>query len=359
MGTITQQPEHGAEENRMTCKLPISIVRLTAALVVGGGLLSGLSARAQTNVNFRRPGLLPSKQQTQRQNAGLTSQTSSYTYTLFDFPGSLSSLPLGTAVSGKSSKIEAVGCYGAAANAGTSFLMHYTAGKTATTESYQEIVVPGSANDDCADGVNKAGTIVGEYTDSSNVTHGWELSGTTFSTINVPFQGAIDTYPEGINDSGEVVGGWDGGSAIGGGFTLINGTYTSITYPGTGPNSTEVFAVNNKGDLGGYYEDSSGIYHGMLDIGGVFSTIDPPGSIETTIQGLDDNDNAAGWFCTTTECEHNLVGAQGFLYSGGNFTIYNFPGANATALVGINHAGVLLGTYIDVAGNYHGFLATP
>ena len=326
-----------------------------AAFCVLVGLMMSSSGQAQSNLNIRRAARLRS-QPTAKLDT-LNSPATSYAYTLFDFPGSLSTFAAGTVVSGKSSKIEVVGCYNAV-DAETSFLMHYTAGKKATAESYQKIVVPGSANDDCANGVNKDGTIVGLYVDASGIYHGWQLTGATFSTINVPFQGAVDTVPNAINDSGEIVGNWDGGNTTGAGFTLINGTYTSILYPGT--SFTDVWTVNSKGDLGGDYYDANNVLHGMTDIAGVFSTLDPPGSIYTFIQGLDDHDNAVGWFCTTTECEHyGNPGEQGFLYSGGNFTIFNYPGAVATYLLGINNAGVLLGIYTDAAGNDHGFLATP
>jgi hypothetical protein len=172
------------------------------------------------------------------------------------------------------------------------------------------------------------------------------------------FRGAVATWANGINDSGEIAGLWyTSGGSNGQGFTLMDGTYTSINYPGS--DYTQVWAINNKGDLGGDYTDASGIPHGMIDVGGVFSTVDPPGSIYTYIQGLDDHGNAVGWFCTSNECTHKGVGTQGFLYSGGTFTVFNFPGSIATFLQGINDAGVLLGIYVDAAGNGHGFLATP
>jgi hypothetical protein len=326
-------------------------------------LMLSSSGQAQSNFNLRRPGGLPTQQAAAKQNARLTQPETSYTYTLFDFPGTLSTFSAGTEVSGKVSKLAVVGCYEGTAGEqpASNFLMRYTVGKTKTTESYESIAVPGAEQGafQCATSVNKSGTIVGLYTDASGNYEGWELIGTTFSSINVPFQGAVSTWPSNINDSGEIAGDWFNGDSYAQGFTLVNGTYTSINYPGAV--YTDVWAVNNKGDLAGDYFDSpSGVNHGMTDIGGVFTTLDPPGSIYTFIQGLDDHDNAVGWFCTTTECEHaGGGGEQGFLYSGGNFTIFNFPGAVSTYLLGISNAGVLVGYYQDVAGNFHGFLATP
>jgi hypothetical protein len=158
------------------------------------GLTMSSSGQAQSNFNFPRPGGgLPAQQATAKQNAVLTSPETSYTYTLFDFPGTLSSGPNGIVVSGKSSKLEIVGGYGGPLQGIStgSFRMHYTVGKTTTSESYQNIAIPGAPAGafQGADGVNKAGTIVGVYSDASGNEHGWRLTGTTFSTFDVPFQG--------------------------------------------------------------------------------------------------------------------------------------------------------------------------
>jgi hypothetical protein len=151
------------------------------------GLMLISSGHAQNKFNFRRPDGLPSQQATAKQNTALTQPETSYTYTLFDFPGNLSSAPNGTVVSGKSKKLEIAGEYiGSGDEVSTgSYLMHYTVGKIATTESYRNIAVLGAAAGafQAAHGVNKSGIIVGTYTDASGIQHGWELNGTAFSTI--------------------------------------------------------------------------------------------------------------------------------------------------------------------------------
>jgi hypothetical protein len=53
-------------------------------------------------------------------------------------------------------------------------------------------------------GIDPAGTIEGIYIDASNVTHGFQFSGETFTTIDVP--GASATLPSAINPAGEIVG---------------------------------------------------------------------------------------------------------------------------------------------------------
>jgi probable HAF family extracellular repeat protein len=53
-------------------------------------------------------------------------------------------------------------------------------------------------------GVNDAGAVVGEYTDSSGRNHGFLWQGGSFTPIDVP--GAVHTVASGVNDAGAVVG---------------------------------------------------------------------------------------------------------------------------------------------------------
>ena len=282
---------------------------------------------------------------------------STYTYTLFDFPGTFYTFGTAINVHGSSSKLKVVGGYGNAPLLGNdSFLMDMTEHKAVTTEAYQTINVPG-APEQSAFGVNEAGQIVGEYVDSSGIYHGWELSGGTFTTIDVPFSGASGTGANGINDSGEIVGGWDGSGTSQHGFTLIGGTYTSFDYPGA--IQTNAWSLNNKGDIVGYWVDTSGVLHGFLLSGGTYASFDPPGSVWTVPTGIDDAGDIVGGYCTTAECVEDLNGVQGFLLSQGTFATFTIPGATGTALAAINDQGVILGGYYDVAGFQHGFLAVP
>jgi probable HAF family extracellular repeat protein len=55
-------------------------------------------------------------------------------------------------------------------------------------------------------GINDVGAIVGGYTDSSDVDHGFLWQGGSFTPIDVP--GAVHTVAFGVNDAGAVVGGY-------------------------------------------------------------------------------------------------------------------------------------------------------
>ncbi len=280
---------------------------------------------------------------------------SSYTYTIFDFPGTFYTFGVALNVGATTPEIEIVGGYGDAPLLGyDSFLMYESQGKPTVTESYKNVTFPKDP-EQCAFGVNDAGQIVGEYVDSSGVYHGWELKGTKFTTIDVP--GATGTGANGINDSGEIAGGWDGSGDSQHGFTLISGTYTSFDYPGAA--ATWAWSLNNNGDIVGYWVDGSGEFHGFVLSGGTYTSLDPPGSVWTIPSGIDDAGDVVGAYCTTAECIDTLDGMQGFLWSGGVFTTFTIAGATGTALEAINDKGVILGGYYDVAGFQHGFLAVP
>ena len=52
----------------------------------------------------------------------------------------------------------------------------------------------------------------------------------------------------------------------------------------------------------------------------------------------------------------NSRNQHGFLFSDGNYTSIDYPGANSTSDTGINNAGRLVGMYVDSSLNQHGFL---
>jgi hypothetical protein len=281
----------------------------------------------------------------------------SYSYTLFDFPGTFYTFGLAMNVGATVPKIEIVGGYGDAPDlANESFVMYAKQGKKVSTESYKSVDFP-KVPEQAAFGVNDAGQIVGDYIDSAGGYHGWKLTGGKFSTIDVPFAGAAATGANGINDSGEIAGGWDGSGVTQHGFTLIGTSYTSFDYPGAV--ATWAWSLNNKGDIVGYYAVTDNVLHGFVLSGGTYTSLDPPGSVWTVPTGIDDAGDVVGGYCTTSECIDDLDGVQGFLWSGGVFTTFTIPGATGTALSAINDNGVILGAYYDVAGFEHGFLAVP
>jgi hypothetical protein len=279
--------------------------------------------------------------------------SSSYNFTLLNYPGTLATSGAAINKGATTSKVELVGGYGTETASG--FLARVSGTKN-LIETYQTVNVP-HAIQTFAEGVNDLGHIVGQYQDSSGAWHGYEESGSKFTEINVPFAGTTGTFAVSINNSGEIVGLYNLGSGGGYGFTLIAGTYTSINYPGA--TTATVSDVNNNGDIVGEYSDTSGTVHGYLLSGGTYTSIDFPGATWTSAYGINDAGDIVGSYCTTSECISTQEGSQGFLLSGGTFTTIAVPNEPVTAVLDINNAGVIVGFYEDAAGVIEGFMATP
>jgi hypothetical protein len=109
-------------------------------------------------------------------------------------------------------------------------------------------------------GINNAGTVVGVYKDSSNVSHSFIDMGGSYTTIDDPAANAGTTQATGINNPGVVVGNYVSGSTYHGFERSSGGVFTSISYPGANTTGTLVFGVNDAGDLAGQFSVSGGQY---------------------------------------------------------------------------------------------------
>jgi len=134
-------------------------------------------------------------------------------------------------------------------------------------------------------------------------------------------------------------------------FTDVHANKTAL--------ETDTFAVNNSGMIAGDYVDSSNVQHGMILAGTKLTTIDHANCVTSggydagaiAFYGINSEGAASGW-CTSTK-----TGVyQGFVYSGGKFTVIKFPKSNATQAIGINDKGDVVGLYLDSSGVQHGFV---
>jgi len=338
--------------------VPVTHFALSFALL--GLLPMAPPCRAQGNLpGLRRSHRQPfSASQAAAQAAeAVPAGSPTYTFTLINFPGAPDTLAEAINSGAKASDEQIVGAYGPGVQdlGGDGFLLRIKRSTGAVSETFQTVDFSGGSTQ-TAGGVNDSGQIVGHYSDSLGVFHGYELSGGTYTTINVSFSGAVDTFPYGIDNAGDIVGCWSRSGNTAGGFELSGGTYTQLQFPGgTG---TCGHAINNKGDITGYYDDTSGA-HGFVLSAGIYTSIDVPGAVETIAGGINDAGDIVGTYCTTSACIAALDGAQGFLLSKGVFSTINVPGASATAPISISDKGILVGWYADCAGITHSFIATP
>src|SRR5207302_440744 len=92
--------------------------------------------------------------------------------------------------------------------------------------------------------------------------HGFLLSGGSYTTLDVPVPGASQTTAGGINPRGDIVGTYVDSSGHSHGFLLSGGSYTTLDVPGA--TFTVAVGVNPRGDIVGFYYDSHFQQHGFL-----------------------------------------------------------------------------------------------
>ncbi len=200
-------------------------------------------------------------------------------------------------------------------------------------------------------GINNSRTVCGDYASSDGNSHGFFLSGGTFTEYDVP--GAVSTSVLGINDVADFTGSFSYGSGIFQGFVSVGRTITSFSVPGA--LQTLAYEINNSNELVvGYYIDSSGIVHGYYRdaTGTLHFPIDPSGSTATVLFGLNDKNWVVGRYGDSSGATHGL-----FFVPPNRFFTFDYPGSTFTSLNGINAQGIIVGRYVDASGIAHGFIA--
>ena len=209
----------------------------------------------------------------------------------------------------------------------------YSGGSTYTT-----IDDPSGIGTTIAAGINDAGQIVGGYTDSSGVKHGFLYSGGTYTTLDDPL-GTKGTAAVGINDVGQVVGEYFDSSGMQHGFLYSGGVYTTID-DALGTEGTEALGINVAGQIVGYYVDSSGMQHGFLA-----TPPTSPTSVQQEVLGL----YAALYNRAADFPSYSFwVGIDGQQPDSGGVTVAN---ASTTAVT-LNDAGVLGQAFVNTQSTY-------
>ena len=248
-----------------------------------------------------------------------------------------------------------------------------------------------------AQGINAEATIVGSFDDGSG-THGFVLREGKFTAMDVP--SAASTQARGINAREEIVGYYLGEDGSLHGFLFYRGQFQTIDFPAS--SETRAEGINDAGVISGEYVDSAGNEHGYLMRDGKFQTFDVPASFSTDIWMVADDGAFVGdfsdeftvrgflknrrdpvltldfpgavatalrWINERDEVvgrwDDNSIALQipcttqchGFFWSERRFISIDVPGALSTVALGINNRGHIVGTYIDAAGNQHGYKA--
>ena len=125
-------------------------------------------------------------------------------------------------------------------------------------------------------GITANGTVVGGYSDSNNVDHGWlrNPDGTTMSFADPSAVYGTDAY--GVNNAGVITGLFVDTSGAHGFLRTPSGTYTSFDVPGAA--DTAGNAINAGGSVAGYYADADFNLFGFVrEPQGTITTFNIPG----------------------------------------------------------------------------------
>ncbi len=183
-------------------------------------------------------------------------------------------------------------------------------------------------------------------------------SGGVFTNVTPPpsyqinFSNAVD-----LNDAGQIVGSWELSSGNEQGYELSGGTYTTIDiqpFPGT---ATFPEDINSSGVVVGVYTPFpvAPPASGFEDIGGVITDITDPGQLTTAPLAINDSGEIVGLVSN----DPDQVTAEGFVDIAGNLTTFTAPGAISTDLYGVNDQGQIVGFATEADGTGYSFLLTP
>ena len=135
------------------------------------------------------------------------------------------------------------------------------------------------------EGINKWSSIVGWYTDSNGIAHGFKRwsNGSGFR-LNYPAhftQTNSGTFPTAINDHGTIVGFTQ---LPFNGFIYRGGEFATLNYPAA--NGTNVMGISNAGVIIGNASFPNGTATAFLYKDGTFKTISPPNTTGSFVTGM-------------------------------------------------------------------------
>jgi hypothetical protein len=285
--------------------------------------------------------------------------TLSYTFTTFDFSGSILTKVYGVNDSG-----ELVGYYQTAPGGAFNGFMGQIGGSSSTLNE-------SAFTNTFVTGINDSGQIVGCVGTcggpAAQANETFLYNGTSFTVFNPSFANTTNVKSQGagINGSGLIVGSYTGTlSGVTGthGYVDNAGTYSSFSDPNNA-NGTLVGGVNNLGQIVGFYL-LSGVAHGYQTSTSLTSFTDlfDSADAQTFTLGIDSAGDVAGYVKDSTNGINHLA-----ILSSGAWTVFDEPNAgiavdgslNGSQILGISPDGTkIVGDYQDLNGNTHGFYAT-
>jgi hypothetical protein len=91
-----------------------------------------------------------------------------------------------------------------------------------------------------------------------------------------------------------------------------------------------------------------------------YAAINVPGATQTEARGINNNGEIVGFYKTTTCQDYDIkvpsCPTKGFKYVNGSYIKLMVPNSTATAIMGVNDLGDLVGFYTKADGSKHGFI---
>ena len=167
----------------------------------------------------------------------------------------------------------------------------------------------------------------------------------------IDFPGASQTQVFGFNDNGTIVGNYTDTQGVVHAFVYRGGSYKTIDHSDSVENGFS--GINNDERIAGYYIGSDQRYHGFVLVDSVYDYVSFPGALDTVAWDVNDFGDVVGGFDFT---DQNTVIA--FVDHHGSYTSFEDPVAppGASQADALNDHGQIVGVYVDVDGNVHGFL---
>jgi hypothetical protein len=194
-------------------------------------------------------------------------------------------------------------------------------------------------------------SVVGFYTSSKTGNPvGFVYKAGKFKDIVGP-TGAVFVYGAAINDSGAIVGYYSDSAGVFHGYLLKNGKYKTLNVPGAA--DTFATGINTTGIISLYWLNASGVYESSIYNGKTYKTINVPGAADSFALDL----NAAG--DVTYEWQDTANNIHGALLHAAKYYKFNYPKAADTYGGGINDKNEIVGGYgSSSSGPWSAFQAT-
>lgn len=153
-------------------------------------------------------------------------------------------------------------------------------------------------------GINNAGHLVGTFGSNAQPNRPFIDQNGVITDINIP--GATSAFGFGINDFDQIVGQFtDGSNVTHGYFRDANGALTQLDVPGS--QLTAAIGINNSGTIVGTFEDASGAFHGFYTDPLMFFPFDFPGGFGTEILGINGAGDITGLYFDSLGVEHGFI----------------------------------------------------